>query len=248
MQTKLEAKMKQPIGVLVLHGFTGLPETVNGLIPHLTAAGIPYRMPAMRGHWTQPRDLVGVTAQDWVDDAAAALKDLLTEAEKVVVVGLSMGALVTLKLAISHEADIAGVVTVAPAVRVLDPLAPYCHLIAKVAPYWWMPPAPKGVAYGTAKNYSIFPTKAFVVFYELGREVEAMLDRVRVPIRVLVSRADKTIKPESAQIVHDRVSSTEKDIHWFERSAHEMMMDWEKDRVFDLIMDFVKARQPAQAS
>ncbi|HEY9898272.1 MAG TPA: alpha/beta fold hydrolase [Pantanalinema sp.] len=240
--------MKQPIGVLLLHGFTGLPETVDGLIPHLKAAGIPFRMPAMRGHWTQPRDLVGVTAKDWLEDATAALDDLLVEAERVVLVGLSMGALITLQLAISREADLAGVVAVAPALRVADPLAPYCHLMAKVVPYWWMPPAPKGTAYGTAKNYAIFPTKAFVEFYELGREVETLLDKVKVPIRILVSKADKTIKPESSQVIYDRVGSTDKDLHWFERSGHEMMIDWEKDRVFDLIMDFVRTRQPAQAS
>lgn len=239
--------MKQPIGVLLLHGFTGLPETVSGLVPHLEAAGIPYRMPAMRGHWTQPRDLVGVTAQHWLDDANAALDDLLGEVDKVVVVGLSMGALITLQLAVLREADLAGVVTVAPALRVADPLAPYCHLMARVVPYWWMPAAPKDAAYGAAKNYSIFPTKAFVEFYELGRRVEQSLEQVKVPIRILFSRADRTIKPESGQVVYDRVASADKELHWFERSGHEMMIDWEKDRVFSLIMEFVRSRQPAEA-
>lgn len=240
--------MKQPLGILLLHGFTGMPETVNGLVPHLEASGIPYRMPAMRGHWTQPRDLVGVKAQDWLDDATAALDDLLTEVDKVVVVGLSMGGLITLQLAIAREADLAGVVTVAPALRVADPLAPYCHLMAKVVSYWWMPPAPKGTAYGAARNYNIFPTKAFCEFYELGRRVEAELEKVKVPIRILVSKADKTIKPESSQVIYDRIGSTDKDIRWFDRSGHEMMIDWEKDRVFELIMDFITSRQPAQAS
>ncbi|MBO9540403.1 alpha/beta fold hydrolase [bacterium] len=241
----MKQPQKQPLGVLLLHGFTGLPESVNGLIPHLSAAGIPYRMPAMRGHWTQPRDLVGVKAQDWYDDANAALDDLLTETDKVVVVGLSMGGLITLQLSMARPAQIVGVVTVSPALRVADPLAPYCHLMAKIVPYWWMPSPPKGSAYGTAKNYSIFPTKAFCEFYELGRRVEADLQKVTVPIRVLVSKADTVIKPESAQVIYDQVGSTEKDIHWFERSAHEMMIDWDKDRVLDLIMDFIKTRQPA---
>lgn len=239
--------MKQPIGILILHGFAGLPETVSGLVPHLEAAGIPYRMPAMRGHWTQPRDLVGVTAQDWYDDAASALDDLLQVAEKAVVVGLSMGGLITLQLAMERGPDLAGAVAVAPALRVADPLAQHCHLMAKIVPYWWMPPAPKGSAYGRPRNYSIFPTKTFCEFYELGRKVEANLARVSVPLRILVSTADKVITPESSQVVYDRVSSADKEIRWFERSGHEMMIDWEKDRVFELILDFIKTRQPAQA-
>lgn len=236
--------MKKPLGVLLLHGFTGLPETVNGLVPHLEAAGLPYRMPAMRGHFTRPEDLVGVTWPDWVEDATLALDDLLTEVDRVVIVALSMGGLVALKIAMERPERLAGLVLVAPALRFVDPLTSLTPLLSMVAKFWAMPKAPRDCAY-EAKNYEYFPTKTFASFQDFARHVEVNLPRVRIPLCLMHSKVDRTIQWISSQIIHDRVSSTEKELHWFERSGHEMMMDREKDRVFALTMAFIGARQPA---
>lgn len=236
--------MKKPLGVLLLHGFTGMPETVNGLVPHLESAGLPYRMPAMRGHFTKPEDLVDVTWLDWVDDANVALKDLLTEVDQVVIVALSMGGLVALKLGMEHPERLAGLVLVAPALRFADPLTSLTPLLSMFAKYWPMPKAPKDCAY-EAKNYAYFPTKTFSSFQDFARHIEVNLQRVKTPICLMHSKVDRTIQWISSQIIHDRVSSAEKELHWFERSGHEMMMDREKERVFELTMAFIGARKPA---
>ncbi len=52
------------LGVLLLHGFTSSVRTVEGLVPRLEAAGLPYRMPVLRGHGTRYQDLAGVKAHD----------------------------------------------------------------------------------------------------------------------------------------------------------------------------------------
>lgn len=235
--------MKKPLGVLLLHGFTGLPETVNGMVPHLESAGLPYRMPAMRGHFAKPEDLVGVTWQDWVEDAGESLDALLLEADRVVIVALSMGGLVALKLAMERPERLAGLVLVAPALRFVDPLTSLTPLLSMFAKFWPMPKAPKDCGY-EAMNYPYFPTKTFASFQDLARHIEVNLPRVKVPLSVMHSKVDRTIQWISSQIIHDRVSSTEKELHWFERSGHEMMMDVEKDRVFELAMAFIRARTP----
>lgn len=235
---------KAPLGVLILHGYTGYRETVSGLVPYVEAAGLPYRMPALRGHWTRPEDLRGVKAQDWYDDARAAMDELLLECDRVVVVALSMGGLIALWLAMEAPERIAGVVSVASALRFQDPLAPLCGVIARIAPQWPMPKAPKDCAFGEAKNYPVFATDSFVAFYRLAKWVEANLARVKVPLLIMHSHRDRTIKPISAQILHDRVASTEKRLVWFERSGHEMMMDWDKEQVFEQTMEFIRSRLP----
>lgn len=240
--------MKKPVGVLLLHGFTGLPETVDGLVPHLEKAGIPYRLPCLRGHWTKPEDMLGVTATDWVVDAKQSLDELLQECDKVVVVALSMGGLVALQLAMDRPQDLAGVVTVAAALRYLDPLVAITPILAALFKFWPMPIPKVETAYGAPKNYASFPTKTFASMLAFSKGIEASLEKVAVPIRILHSRVDKVITPKSAQIIHDRVSSSEKELIWFERSGHEMMMDWEKERVFELIMEFVAKRQALQTS
>lgn len=64
--------------------------------------------------------------QDWVDDAEAALQDLLTEVECAILIGHSMGGLVTLTLAADHagEGTVDSIVVAAPAVQLASPVAP----------------------------------------------------------------------------------------------------------------------------
>src|SRR4051794_7007661 len=122
----------KPLGVLLLHGFSASLDTVNGLCPDLEKAGLPYRMPVLRGHGATPEALSGVRARDWVADAATAFRDLLQEVDSVVVVGLSMGGLVTLALAMERPERLAGEVTLAAALRFCDRLAPLAQYLYPV--------------------------------------------------------------------------------------------------------------------
>src|SRR5262245_41881646 len=98
--------MKAPLGVLILHGFTGGRATVEAIVPCAEALGLPWRLPQLRGHWTHPADLVGVTYDDLLADAQAALAQLQTESERVAVVGLSVGGLLALDQAIQAPAGL----------------------------------------------------------------------------------------------------------------------------------------------
>jgi carboxylesterase len=238
--------MKQPLGVLVVHGFTGYRATVEGILPHLDQAELPHRMPCLRGHWTRPEDLIGVTARDWFDDVNKGLDDLLTEVDQAIVVGLSLGGILSLWLSMERARDLAGVVGVAPCLRFADPLAGLTPFIAPLIKFWPMPKAPKDVGY-TAQNYPYFPTKTFGEFYELNRRIEQDLARVTSPLLLMHSQHDKTASPLSSQIIYDRVGSQDKELVWFDRSGHEMMMDRDRERVFELIMAFVRKRAGAIA-
>ena len=117
----------QRLGALILHGFTSSLDTVSPMQSPIEALGLPVRMPVLRGHGSEsPEALRGVVWQDWVDDAEAALQDLLTEVECAVVIGHSMGGLVTLTLAADHagEDTVDSIVVAAPAVQLTSPVAP----------------------------------------------------------------------------------------------------------------------------
>jgi carboxylesterase len=45
----------------------------------------------------------------------------------------------------------------------------------------------------------------------------------------------------SANIIHAGVSSPNRELLWYNKSGHEMMMDLEKEQVFEDIMEFVKS-------
>jgi len=241
--------MKAKLGVLNLHGFTSSLDCVNGLNPYIEALGVPYRMPTLRGHMQTPEALMGVTWKDWYADAEAALKDLLTEAERVVIVGLSMGGLVTLHLAAEYPNEVDSIVTVAAALKYLNPLAPGKPLsflrpvVRKLVKWWPMPPNYTDKELERLDtNYERAPMDAIVSLLDYSEYVEARLPEVRAPALVIHSKKDQTIDPLAAQTIHDRTSCTEKELVWFERSSHEMMRDLEREKVFETIQAFLKKR------
>lgn len=232
----------QPLGVLLIHGFTSSLDTVNGLIPCLERDRLPYRVPVLRGHGSKPEALRGVGAQDWYVDARAALFDLLKECEQAVVVGLSMGGLVALQLAIDHPEHVAGVVSVAAAMRFKSPLAKWTPLLGKFTKYWPSPKPPKGATYHCT-NYPYFAIDSFASLLRYGQEIEGRLHEVKVPILVLGTKMDNVVDPKAAQLIFDGVSSTDKELRWFTRSGHEMMQDCEHEAVFAAIEEFALKRR-----
>jgi carboxylesterase len=226
------------LGVLLLHGYTSSLDTVNGFVPILERNQIPYRMPVLRGHGTNYKDLRGVTAKDWYVDARASLFDLLKQCDQAIVIGLSMGGLVTLQLAMEHPKQIAGIATVAAAMDFKDPMVKLTPVLAKFFKYWTAPKPPKESVY-PCTNYQKLSLDSFQSLREYGKSLEPRLHEVVVPSLIIGTKKDNVVKPEVAQIIYDHISSEKKALRWFERSGHEMMQDCECDEVFKVLEDYV---------
>ena len=61
-----------PVGVLVLHGFTGSPQTVRDWAAYLAAAGLTVRAPLLAGHGGTWQELAKTGWTDWYADASRA--------------------------------------------------------------------------------------------------------------------------------------------------------------------------------
>ncbi len=232
-----------PLGVLLLHGFTSSLKTVDGMLPTLRRLALPYRMPVLRGHGTRPEALVGVTQRDWYDDASAALDALRAEAASACMVGLSMGGLVALDLGLRRRDAVDSAVLVAPALRFKSRLVMLSPLLQYVVPWYSAPSSFADATLAQAnENYTRFPTRTFVRLYRYGRALEQTLPRFDRPLLVVQARHDTVVDPRSAQTIHDRVSSADKRLVWFERSGHEMMQDLEREAVFAEIERFLRVR------
>lgn len=235
-----EPPKRERIGVLLLHGFTSHLNTVNGLVPYLEKAGIPYEMPILRGHGTRYQDLRGCTARDWYVDAQRCMIRLWNYVDRIIVVGLSMGGLVALELAMRHPDKIAGIVTVAASLKFADPLSRFTNMLSQVVRYW---PSPESFNEPSlkvnCKNYEKFPTDAFASLYDYSQEIAHRLNEVHVPIRILQSKKDQIVAPDSANIIYEKVSTPHREILWYEESGHEMMQDLEAEQVFEDVMEFV---------
>ncbi len=217
---------------LILHGFSGNLETVRALGPLCEARGLPYRMPLLRGHGTRPEDLVGVTWRDWYADAEQALLSLTSDGTRAVILGLSMGGLLALDLAARHADRVCGVVTIAAALELSNPLLPLLPLLARVKP-WWNGKRRPGRTVPVA--YPRFPLRGVASLVEYATEVRTRLREVKAPLLVLASRADDMVTARAASDIAHGVGSTQVTTVWFERSEHDMLIGEESTSVVDWI-------------
>ena len=244
--------VKKPFGVLILHGFTDTVNSMGILLPPLTALGLPYRIPVLRGHGADsPKALHGVSWQDWVEDAKGALQDLLNEAEKAIVVGYSLGGLVGIYLTAEQSEYIDSLVLVAAVVRLAAAIAPghplsfITPLIVKLIKRW--PMLPVYVDPELAKGHDSYPwapTDAIASLFELSEVARKLLGVVSVPTLIIQSRNDTTAAPECPEIIFNNIATPidKKGIVWFEKTGHEMFRDCERDDVAKVVMRFVNER------
>jgi carboxylesterase len=209
-------------------------------------------MPILSGHGAEsPEALRDVVWQDWVADAEAALQDLLTEVQRAIVVGHSMGGLVTLNLAAEHAESIDSIIVAAAAVQLASPLAPgrplyfAAPLVARLRGKLDMPPRyaePELAQHDT--NYPWVPGDAVLSLLEFSKITRRRLPKVRVPTLILQSRNDSTVAPESADIICTGISTPreQKGIVWFEETEHEMFRDCEREAAVATIVNWVRGR------
>lgn len=86
---------------------------MRGVAEALAAAGYHVEMPLLPGHGTVVDDMLPTRWADWIGTAEAAYRTLAARADKVVVVGLSMGGALTLRLGADHP-EAAGLVCINP--------------------------------------------------------------------------------------------------------------------------------------
>jgi carboxylesterase len=107
-------------GALVVHGFTGNPASMRGVANAFAAAGYNVELPRLPGHGTTIDDMLTTGWADWSGEVEAAYQRLLARCSSIVVVGLSMGGLLTLWAGTQHP-GIAGLVCINPVAQPQTP-------------------------------------------------------------------------------------------------------------------------------
>ena len=243
---------KKPYGVLILHGFTASLDCVREIEPPLKALGLPSRTPVLRGHGAaSPEALRGVTWHAWAADAEAALQDLLSEAEKAIVIGHSMGGLAALSLAVQHGDKLDSLILAAAAVQLASPLAPgkplsfLAPLLRVVLKKWNFPPIyadPSLAQYNT--NYLWAPIDSVLAVLDFSKATRNRLVEIKTPTLILQSRKDTMVAPASADIIYNEISTPagQKRIVWFDKTEHEMFRDCERAAIIEVITNYVRER------
>jgi carboxylesterase len=101
-------------GFLLVHGLGGTPIELKFVARGLARRGFRVNCCQLAGHCGTTEDLIASGWEDWHASANAALDQLLTECDTVVVGGLSMGAVLALHVAAQRPQDVKGLALYAP--------------------------------------------------------------------------------------------------------------------------------------
>ena len=238
--------------VLVLHGFTANPRTVDYIAGFLEKAGLPYEIPTLRGHGQTPEALIGVRWQDWLEDAQTAFERLEKSHGRVAVVGHSMGGLVAGLLAV-RKPQTESLVLVAPALEFSNPTARFAPLLKRVmkwsnaGPPAMYDPTLRAQAEAGAVTYKRFPVAAFAELYALAGIAPREFPLVTSPALVIHSRKDQVIPPSAGEKAFAFLGSRDKKLTWLEESGHEMFWDMQRDELSRQIVSFVQSKMPVSS-
>ena len=218
------------IGVLVIHGFTGTPVSIAPWAKYLNQQGYTVHAPRLPGHGTNWQEMNETTWPDWykcVEDSYISLRD---KCDRVFVAGFSMGGALALKLCQIRGAEIEGLLLVNPSIHdkrfqlKFTPILKYFipsikgRRVSDVA----KPNPPK-------HSYGRTPLKALDSLRKLWKLVERDLYLVDLPVMVGYSINDHVVDPENSDTVIENIYSVDIREVIFEKSFHNVALDYEVD-------------------
>ena len=110
------AMQTTPDGVFLIHGLGGTQYDLGSMHKRLKNAGFVTHSLTLPGHGTNPLDLAGVTAEDWVDAVIAKYREVRDQHPKLHVMGMCMGALLAAVVAQREKHAKGNLVMLAPPV------------------------------------------------------------------------------------------------------------------------------------
>jgi len=259
-------------GVLVVHGITGAPTEMKPLVRKLASSDFTVYCPQLAGHCSTLKELKQTHWTDWYATLERSLEVLRERCDSVFVTGLSMGALLALKIAANHSDRVDGVATLSATFfydgwnvprlreRFLLPLAIYSPLRF----FWsYREPSPYGIKDERLRNmvaaiydnditnmpekygYSEFPGVTIRESFRLIRSTKRDLPHVTAPLLVVHATEDDMASIENARFLTTRVSSNDIDTFFVDDTYHVLTLDKRKHDVADRVAAFFSRQRDA---
>jgi carboxylesterase len=259
------AEDRRQTGILLVHGITGSPAEMKPLLRKLTAEGFEVACPRLAGHCSTLADLKQTRWTDWYRSLETALADLRTRCDTVFVSGLSMGALLALKLAAEHPDLVSGVATLSATFfydgwnvpqlrqRFLLPLVIYSPLRFFLS---YHEPSPYGIkddrirtmidavyrgqceGHAETYGYSEFPGVTIRETFRLIAAAKRALAAIVAPLLIVHSTEDDMASLKNATFLAERVSSPVVETFYVDDTYHVLTLDKRRDDVAARVAEF----------
>jgi carboxylesterase len=240
-------------GVVAFHGFGGTTREVELCTDVARDLGLSARARCLPGHGSHARDLSRTRFADWVRGAEDSYAEL-SEAGPVIAVGMSMGSLLAMHLAIEHPERVRGLVLLANAAWLRPSLA-YALRVAGLLriPDFLMRKGDSDLADPEARasqiSYTADPVHAAIDLERATRRMRTCFGRIRCKTLILHGALDRVCPVSNAWRVATQLGTTDVRVVIFARSHHILTRDLERAEVARELADFyrkIAAQSPVE--
>lgn len=230
-------------GCLLLHGFSASPEEMCWLGEFLAQRGHTVLGQRLAGHATQPEDLARTKWTDWLVSVEEGLALLRRMAQRVVVIGQSLGGALALVAAAHYP--VAGAVALAtPYVLTSGRPDLGLHLTRFFRPTIHKPseehPTLGARREASYPSYAQVPVTSSFEVERLQAAMNVALPQVHVPVLLMHSEQDEAVPAEDMQRIYDALGTADKQMVLLEGFEHSLVRDLKRQAIFETIEQFVE--------
>ena len=205
-------------GVLCIHGYTGGPYEVEPFADFIEEhTDWIVKVPTLPGHG-KTLNLKGMKAEHWMMAAEIALRELKREADRVIIVGFSMGGLIAMYLAMRYKVE--RLVLLSAAAKYISA----AQLLAEIKET--MADAVKGHLkdneFFQQYKYKLAHTPPISAkeFLKVVKMVEPHYGQIKVPAIIVQGRKDGIVPVSAAEHIYDNIGSIDKHIIHSDSGKH----------------------------
>jgi carboxylesterase len=240
----LPGKPGQP-GCLLIHGFTGAPKEMRWMGEYLSERGYSCLGIRLTGHATHPDDMIRSRYTDWMASVEDGYHLLSGVADRIYLVGLSMGGV--LSLLMSTKLDVVGVVAMSTPYHIpYDYPAWAMKLASKIMPYQPKSKEEPGAswfdksAHAEHVSYPQNPVRSGAELQLLLEEMRAALPSVDVPVLLIHSKNDTYVLPENIEHIYSNLGASDNTKLFVTEAGHVVTRDAAKGQVFEAAQEFIQ--------
>lgn len=233
-------------GLVFSHGYLAAPKEIRTLAEYLFSKGINVYVPRLRGHGTDPKALLHVSASNWERDFERAFTAMRQVCSKVFIGGFSTGGLLALIHAAQYKVE--GVVVVNSALKLTDLrvsyVVPVLHffneMISSLHARGIMKWIDNSHTEQPTVNYHKHPLASVYLLEKLMTKVRRSLKKIQDPILIIQGDSDPIVKRKSAKLIYNSVKSEDKKLLIIPRKRHSILADEGSNEVFEAVYRFVR--------
>jgi carboxylesterase len=231
---------------LLIHGFTGTPREMRWMGEYLNGQGYTCLGIRLAGHATDPEDMIRSNWTDWVASVEDGYQLLRGVTDKIFLIGLSMGGI--LSLLMSTRLETKGVIGLSTPYKLPDdPRLRHIEWISKIVSYMPKGDEEPGASWfdkDAWKDHISYPQNPVRSIGELNKllgEMRAALPNIRVPVLLIHSKDDRYVLPENMEMIFaDLKNASDKTKLYVTGSGHVVTRDAARHQVFESVRQFIE--------